>query len=156
MLFENVKLALFSIKANKTRSILTMLGMIIGIAAVIAIVSLGDTMRSVFAKEYENAGLGLASVYIRPEDNVITERELFSADDTKAISEAVGQDLSYIGFGSGITGEYQVGRKSQKASTTGLAKNPDAYKKLNLIHGRMFSDTDIQESIRPWMRLSFL
>lgn len=41
MIFENIKLALFSIKVNKMRSFLTMLGMIIGIGSVIAIVSLG-------------------------------------------------------------------------------------------------------------------
>ena len=60
LIFENIRLALSSIRANKMRSFLTMLGMIIGISSVIAIVSLGDTMRSVVANEYKNVGLGLA------------------------------------------------------------------------------------------------
>ena len=38
------------------RSFLTMLGMIIGISSVIAIVSMGQTMRSVIADEYKNIG----------------------------------------------------------------------------------------------------
>ena len=41
LIFENIRLALSSIRANKMRSFLTMLGMIIGISSVIAIVSLG-------------------------------------------------------------------------------------------------------------------
>ena len=73
MIFENIKLAFSAIRANKMRSFLTMLGMIIGISSVIAIVSLGDTMRSMFAKEYENVGVGLAYVYIITEDGYYTE-----------------------------------------------------------------------------------
>ena len=49
LLWENIKLALSAIRSNKMRSILTMLGIIIGIGSVIAIVSIGDTMRSVIA-----------------------------------------------------------------------------------------------------------
>ena len=41
-IFESVKTALSSIKANKMRAFLTMLGIIIGISSVITIVSLGQ------------------------------------------------------------------------------------------------------------------
>ncbi len=57
LLWENMKLALTAIRVNKMRSFLTMLGMIIGISSVIAIVSIGDTMREMFVKEYEGIGL---------------------------------------------------------------------------------------------------
>lgn len=40
--FESMQSAMDSIKSNKLRSFLTMLGIIIGISSVIAIVSLGD------------------------------------------------------------------------------------------------------------------
>ena len=53
MIKENILLALSAIRANKMRSFLTMLGMIIGIFSVISIVSLGDTMRGAFISEYE-------------------------------------------------------------------------------------------------------
>ena len=49
---ENVHLALSSLKANKLRSILTMLGIIIGISAVVTITTIGnslkDTLTNVF------------------------------------------------------------------------------------------------------------
>ena len=44
MIYENIRLALFSLKANKMRALLTMLGIIIGIASVIAIMTVGDSM----------------------------------------------------------------------------------------------------------------
>lgn len=43
---ENILLALTALKANKMRSLLTMLGIIIGIASVIAIMTLGDSISS--------------------------------------------------------------------------------------------------------------
>ena len=46
MLIENILIALNSIKANKLRSFLTMLGIIIGIGSVIAIVTIGDSIAS--------------------------------------------------------------------------------------------------------------
>ena len=49
MLIENMKMAFSAIRANKMRSALTMLGIIIGIGSVISIVSIGDTMRGLFA-----------------------------------------------------------------------------------------------------------
>ena len=49
MLIENMQMAFFAIRINKMRSILTMLGIIIGIGSVISIVSIGDTMRAMFA-----------------------------------------------------------------------------------------------------------
>ena len=57
MLIENMQMAFFAIRINKMRSILTMLGIIIGIGSVISIVSIGDTMRAMFADLYKNVGL---------------------------------------------------------------------------------------------------
>ena len=48
MLIENMKMAFSALRANKLRSFLTMLGIIIGIGSVISIVSIGDTMRELF------------------------------------------------------------------------------------------------------------
>ena len=52
MLIENMKMAFSAIRSNKMRSALTMLGIIIGIGSVIAIVSIGDTMRGLFSDLY--------------------------------------------------------------------------------------------------------
>ena len=49
MFLENVKMALGSLRANKLRSFLTMLGIIIGSGSVISIVSIGDSIRKMFS-----------------------------------------------------------------------------------------------------------
>ena len=145
MIFENIKLALSSLRANKMRSFLTMLGMIIGISSVIAIVSLGDTLRGAFAKEYENVGMGLAFLWIYPEDGYYTEKEMFTKDEAERIKEALGDDLTYMGFQTGERTDMIAGRKRQKLYLSGLAENPTAVKNPEILYGRMLNDRDIQE-----------
>ena len=64
MLIENMAMAFHAIKANKMRSFLTMLGIIIGIGSVISIVSIGDTMRKMFSDLYKDVGITQAYISI--------------------------------------------------------------------------------------------
>jgi putative ABC transport system permease protein len=54
--FENVKIALRAISANKMRSVLTVLGVMIGVAAVVAVVSLVQGMQYQISSQLENVG----------------------------------------------------------------------------------------------------
>ena len=57
MLFiENISLALASLRANKIRALLTMLGIIIGIAAVIAIVTVGNSLTNSLNSSMQSIG----------------------------------------------------------------------------------------------------
>lgn len=63
MLFrECFIMAITSIKANRLRSLLTMLGIIIGVGAVIAMVSLGDGMKNKTTENFENQGMNILMV----------------------------------------------------------------------------------------------
>ena len=64
MLIENMAMAFHAIRANKMRSFLTMLGIIIGIGSVISIVSIGDTMRGLFSDLYKDVGITQAYISI--------------------------------------------------------------------------------------------
>jgi ABC-type antimicrobial peptide transport system permease subunit len=61
---EIINLAIKSIKRNKSRSMLTALGIIIGVAAVILLVSLGQGLQDYITGQFEN--LGANQVYVLP------------------------------------------------------------------------------------------
>ena len=63
---EVFKVALQSLWTNRTRSFLTMLGVIIGVGAVIALVSIGNGLKIYIAEQFEALGSNL--VYIYPAD----------------------------------------------------------------------------------------
>ncbi|GAJ16750.1 unnamed protein product, partial [marine sediment metagenome] len=65
MIFQSLKIALESLWANKMRSILSMLGIIIGVGAVIAIVSVGTGSTQQVTSRIANLGSNMITVYPR-------------------------------------------------------------------------------------------
>lgn len=64
-LLQVIKLAIAGIRANKMRSILTMLGVIIGVAAVIVLVSIGQGASKSVTSRIEGLGSNLVSINMR-------------------------------------------------------------------------------------------
>lgn len=62
LLFENILLALGSLRANKTRAVLTMLGIIIGISSVITIMTIGDAMTTSLNDSF--SGMGATNITV--------------------------------------------------------------------------------------------
>ena len=61
-LWENIKLAFISIWSNKIRALLTMLGVIIGVFAVVELLAIGEGVKSFVTKEIEGLGSNLITV----------------------------------------------------------------------------------------------
>ena len=68
-LFEYLSMALASIRSNKMRSLLTMLGIIIGIAAVIAIVTVGGSLSSSVNESMSGMGVNAITVSLTQKDS---------------------------------------------------------------------------------------
>ena len=66
-LYEYIKMAVHNIMANKGRSFLTMLGIIIGIASVIAIVSVGEGTKNQMNSEIDDIGGGQIAISVSDE-----------------------------------------------------------------------------------------
>lgn len=62
--YESFSMAVKNIRSNKTRSILTMLGIIIGVAAVIIITGLGNGMEKYMKKQFESMGTNVMYVNV--------------------------------------------------------------------------------------------
>ncbi len=65
LVWENILLAFHSLRANKMRSLLTMLGIIIGIASVIAIMTLGDSISSSVTDSMASMGANNLTMGVR-------------------------------------------------------------------------------------------
>ncbi|MCC5912278.1 MAG: ABC transporter permease [Clostridiaceae bacterium] len=88
---ENIRLAFSSIMANKMRSLLTMLGIIIGIAAVVAISAIGNGGKYQIQQSMEQFGTNRLMVYMNWEkQNEITSRDYINERDIEAIKRVEG------------------------------------------------------------------
>ena len=80
---ENIRIAIFSIKTNMMRSLLTMLGIIIGVASVIAIITLGTGGRDYIIDMINDLGSNAISIMVRA--SAANESEFITEADIEAI-----------------------------------------------------------------------
>ena len=62
-IWESVKIALSSLRANKLRTILTMLGIIIGVASVVALMAIGNGAQVAITSQISSIGSNLLTVF---------------------------------------------------------------------------------------------
>ena len=142
MLWEAIKLATSSIRRNVLRSVLTLLGIVIGVAAVIAMVTIGSGASQ---KVQENlAKLGSNMLIARPGQSTFGPG---GASDSRAFDE---RDVAALK--SNLTGVRGVAPTAQKAvkavfgalnydtSITGTTSDYFAVQDWSLSDGRIFSD----------------
>ena len=140
-LFEYIKMAVQNIRANKGRSFLTMLGIIIGIASVIAIVSIGEGTKNQMNSEID--GIGGGQIAVSVSNDAITESEFITAEDVQAVREI--NTVEGVNVSESYDGETVTGKGNFSIMLT--AEGPDA-KLLNnseMKDGNYFGENEIEE-----------
>lgn len=84
-MFENVRVALIGLRSNKLRSALTMLGITIGVASVIVLVSLGQAVDSFVRQQFLGIGTNLLIVFAAENDQGETRR--LTLDDAAVLAD---------------------------------------------------------------------
>ena len=128
-----------NIRSNKGRSVLTMLGIIIGISSVIMIISIGDGVKGGINGEL-NAMAG-GQIYIYSRDNDDGSAIEFSEEDIDAIMEKVPNVKAVTpswSFGGSATGRKGTFAASATFGMPGLEYSSND----PIIKGRYFTDTD--------------
>ncbi len=94
-MWELVTVALESIRSNKLRSFLTTLGIVIGIAAVISVVAIGQGGRTMLMQEMEKFGTNMFVIYKNYAEGESLKPGDFQVSDIDIIKEAV-PEVKYL------------------------------------------------------------
>lgn len=148
---ENIKLAIFAIKANSLRSFLTMLGIIIGISAVISISSIGASAKGAITEEFESIGkayiiimVNYGELYETYVDYSVNESDMFTEEDAFALKARFPEDVKYAVPYSYTNSKTRHGRTETDVSLWGVDEGYDNFNKtVSIIHGRMINKQDI-------------
>ncbi|KKQ54413.1 MAG: hypothetical protein US83_C0001G0091 [Candidatus Falkowbacteria bacterium GW2011_GWC2_38_22] len=140
-------MAFESLLAKKTRSFLSMLGIIIGVSTVIAVFAIGQGARNAVDEQF--AGLSAKSIMImgnmgRPGS---TASSKLSIDDVKVIRD----NAEHIALATGIIqGNATVSYESSEASYSVVGTDLDFFQIANqkIVQGRMFSEEEINSKDR--------
>jgi putative ABC transport system permease protein len=139
-LLESVRLALEGIMASKLRSFLTTLGIVIGIAAVITVVAIGQGGRQLLIGEMENLGTNLFAVYVdwRETDTTGTE---FQVRDVAVIKELV-PEVQHLAPLSSAMDQIRGSTKQMNAQVIGTTADLGPVRNLKLADGRFLKPED--------------
>lgn len=143
LLSETVRIALQSIRGNLFRAALTMLGIVIGVGAVITMVALGTGAQRAIDAQMAALGGDILSVGNANRFNrgVAYEGAALTADDSTAL--ALGSEL-FDGVVPEINTRFQVKYGSRNLNLTVLGTTPNYLDVhgFSMDHGRMFTRSD--------------
>ena len=138
-IWEYIKIALRNIKSNKGRSILTMLGIIIGIASVIMVIAIGNGVRGQVNDDLEGLAGGQIAFYVdstRKETTVTFDQSDFDAiEENVAHVKGVTPKLSAWGTAEGPKGNFDISMTGGYPGLQYTSSEP-------MVKGRYFSQDD--------------
>ena len=162
-LFENILLALESLKMNKLRSVLTMLGIIIGIGSVIAISTVGTSLTGYVSDSMSALGASSINVSLTQKDSddeneqqdfrikmfaseTPDAADLITDEMIAAYQEAFPDDVKYVEKTCAV-GNATVGSDDTSVTVTGVEADYEAAEEINLLYGRFVKDTDEERKL---------
>ena len=137
---ENIRIAIFSIRTNLLRSLLTMLGIIIGVASVIAIITVGNGGRDYIVGMIQDMGQSAITIQVNQKNT--SSSDYITDDDLKAMK---GQDsIDYVSpFLLGM-GTFKANSESGMCFPGGCAPDMEQISKLSASYGRMFTEEEYE------------
>ena len=148
---ESFLMAWASLVANKMRSLLTMLGIIIGVAAVIALVSVGMGVRQQVEDSISSLGSNLLMVYpgaprtpgVRP---TAEAQKTLKVKDYEAVSKIEGVEAASPSVGSSYVTVYK--NKNWTTTVNGVNRLFQSVNNWTLKEGRFITDSQVERRER--------
>lgn len=138
-IWEYIKIALMNIKSNKGRSILTMLGIIIGISSVIMVIAIGNGVRGQVNDELEGIAGGQVAFYVdstRKDTTVTFDQSDFDAVLSQvAHVKAVTPQYNAWGTAEGPKGNFDISLTGGSVGLQYMSSEP-------IIKGKYFTQDD--------------
>ena len=143
-ILESLELALKNIVSSKTRTLLTMLGIIIGVAAVIIIVGLGNGLEGYVTDSFSDLGTDTLTVSVMSRGATRT----IDVEDMYGIVEENSQYLDLCSPTAGMMGSVKIGSDTTSTSVSGVSEDYLAIKNYTISKGRNLQYSDILQRSR--------
>jgi len=142
---ENLKLAANTLWVNRLRSLLTMLGLIIGISSVIVVTALGVGAQQFVKEQFQDLGINVIALF--DEGPRIQGRQPLTLTDAEAIRTGVAtvKNVAPIAYGQG---QITWGSHNVQTQINGIPASLAEIIKINYIQGRYFTRAEIEERSR--------
>lgn len=149
MNYQNLfKIAIRAIAANKMRSFLTALGIIIGIAAVITMLAIGQGSKASIKANIAEMGSNMIMISPGADMRGGVRQDASSMETLKqADYQSIKDECNYISAISptvNSSGQWIYGNNNTQSSIYGVKQDYLSIRQLKVADGEMFTDTDIK------------
>ena len=152
-LIENIRLAITALWANKMRSLLTMLGIIIGISAVITITTIGNSIQETLSSTFEQFGMNSFIIMLTPkisDEGDYQNTEYTIKDEDKITYKMLNglidsyPDQFELSLSEGYANAESINYRKENVKTqiTGITSGVLKQSKIDIIQGRNISQQD--------------
>lgn len=148
-ILETIKLSLEGLRANKLRSFLTMLGIIIGIGSVIGITTIGNALSKSVNKAFDSIANTAVQIYVKTKNTDSDGGDLYDSDYLseniinylEAQKGRTIEDLVYQGASG--QGYVKEGRNKEAVSIVSTSEGEKNIFKLKMVAGRFLNEEDV-------------
>lgn len=161
LFFENISMAFSSLKANKMRALLTMLGIIIGITSVIAIMTVGNSLENTITSSMQSMGASDITVYLKyktqktetgasgmtyksvTKTREVQESDLISEEMIQGFKETHQDSIVGISLTESTgNGQVTIGKNYANVSVIGVNEDYFLSTDIKILSGRTLSEMD--------------
>ncbi len=141
---ESLRMALLAMRSHKMRTFLTMLGIIIGTASVVAVVALGNASQQRILKQIGDLGTDTIEIYPgRGWGDMRSEAiETLRPSDAEALSTQTYVDSTTPSLSTQVTARY--GSKAATAQVRGVGQDFFHVRGMNIVSGRSFDHNAVR------------
>ncbi|NWF68189.1 MAG: ABC transporter permease [Chloroflexi bacterium] len=147
---ESLRIALAGLAANRLRAVLTTLGIIIGVGAVIGLISLGRGVETYIANEFKALGANVLFVFssqptsgTRTRIEPITTLEAADLDDP-----SIAPSIAQIALEYGVNALITNGQESVGVVLSGITPNFPSVRNWNVRYGSFITQNDLDTEAR--------
>ncbi|MES2296764.1 MAG: ABC transporter permease [Pseudomonadota bacterium] len=140
-----------SMNANRLRTVLTMLGIVIGITSVVLLLALGDSMQRFIGAQLEQLGTNM--LFVVPGGNRAQQQRMRAGAApalTRQDADAINALPSLEGAAPAMQGGFKLSAGNETSTSTVHGVTPAMFKIRNwkLEQGSAFSESDVRASAR--------
>jgi ABC-type antimicrobial peptide transport system, permease component len=150
-IFESIRISLRALRANKLRSVLTMLGIIIGVAAVIAMVGIGNGATASITSQIQGMGSNLLTISPGQSNSGGVNGGSGSSSSltmTDVSKIKVDEAIKAVAPVSSTNAQIVIGSGNTSASITGTTADYQTIKNVTVATGRYITQEDVDSGAR--------
>ena len=147
-----IRIALKAMARNKTRTFLTMLGIIIGVMSVIAMLAIGEGSKQSIQSQISKMGTNMIMIFPSSDEpgGVRQEASAMETLDMDDVNKIVKESNYLSGVSPMVSGRGQVvyGSKNWPTSIQGVSPDFLTIRKMDVTQGIMFSEADVHSAAK--------